>query len=268
MVGLRPVDEKSAVWMEKWTHVLEEMQLRYGPYPSGFDRDVLHSEAFPDFASDLAKQAAQRLSSLGLRDRDVFIKFGKREHMEPLYESGILRVQPASFFAGRDHNGAIKDDELILPLSFVLSRDEVLRFVANPQDVPHNAPEQRVDVHLHSPTDYWLYCGTSFVEPRLFVDFEADACVIVRDKDSFRQMLLLAASEALPGTTMREGPVTYVDPLLPHTTEIFVPLAKYFGYSYQEEYRFCWLPLQPIKKLVNVDVEIGGLQRIAELIVL
>jgi len=30
-IGLPPINDRSAVWMEKWTHVLEEMQLRHGP---------------------------------------------------------------------------------------------------------------------------------------------------------------------------------------------------------------------------------------------
>lgn len=268
-IGLPPISDESAMWIEKCTHVLEEMQLRHGPYPAGFTREVLHSEPFPDFASDLAEKAAKTLSSYGLHQNEVFIKYGKRKHMEPLYETGSLRIQPASFFSEGGLNGAVKDNELMLPMSFALSRDDVLKLVVNPQDVPLNAPEQRVDVHFRSPTDYWLYCVTQSVEPRLFVDFNADACVIIRDRGLFRQMLHQAALKALPtATSMREGPAIYVDPLLPHTTEIFVPLAKHFGYSYQEEYRFCWAPPQAVKKLEHIDIEIGSLRQIAEIVVL
>ncbi len=102
--------------MGKWTHVLEEMQLRYGPYPAGFTREILHSEPFPDFASELAAKAATKLSSLGLKTGEVFIKFGKRKYMEALYEAGTLRIQPASYFLERDHAGAIRDDELSLKI--------------------------------------------------------------------------------------------------------------------------------------------------------
>ena len=65
-IGLPAISDESAIWMEKWTHVLEEMQLRHGPYPSGFTRDILHKEPFPDFASTLAENAAKRLSTLRL----------------------------------------------------------------------------------------------------------------------------------------------------------------------------------------------------------
>jgi hypothetical protein len=76
-IGLPALEDKLAVWMEKWTHVLEEMQLRHGPYPAGFTRDTLHSEAFPNFASELAAKAATTLFARGLKKGETFIKFGK-----------------------------------------------------------------------------------------------------------------------------------------------------------------------------------------------
>jgi hypothetical protein len=267
-IGVPPIDKNFVVWLEKWTHVIEEMRLRHGPYPSGFTREILHSEPFPNFASDLAAKAARKLSALGLKKNEVLIKFGKSTHMSSLYESGALRIQPASFFKQQHHTGAIKDDELTLPLSLVLSRDEVVKVVINPQDVPPDAQDQRVDVQFHASSDYWLYCVTNSVEPRLFVDFEADACVIIRDRKQFSQMLRKASHKNLGEVSTREGPAIYVDPLLPRSANIFVPLSKYFGYSYQEEYRFCWLPSKPVKELTHVDVQIGSLKEIAELIVL
>lgn len=169
------ISSESTSWMEKWGHMLEEMSLRHGPYPAGFKREILHSEPFPDFVSDLAKKAAKRLSSIGLKQGDVFIKFGKRKHMECLHESGALRIQPATYYAETDHNGAVRDNELKLSVSLALSREDIIKVVQNPQDVPSEVSEHRVDVEFKSPTDYWLYCVTNSVEPRLFVDFNADS---------------------------------------------------------------------------------------------
>src|SRR6266853_372534 len=64
-VGLPPSEDECAIWIEKWTHVLEEMQLRYGPYPSGWNREILHSEPFPDFTSELAAKAAKAVAVHG-----------------------------------------------------------------------------------------------------------------------------------------------------------------------------------------------------------
>lgn len=267
-IDMGPINAEFDMWMQKWTHMLEEMQMRHGPYPAGFTREILHSEPFPNFASELAEKGAKTLSALGLKRGDVFIKFGKRKYMEPLYENGQLRIQPASFFSNRDHNGAVRDDELSRGISLVLSRDEVVKVVINPQDVPDDAPDQRVDFQLRWPTDYWLYCLTNSIEPRLFVNFDADACVIIRDRKGFTEMLSSAAQKALPEAVMQHGPAQYIDPLLPSSAPLFVPLVKHFGYSYQEEYRFYWQPPIPAEKLPHIDVEIGSLKDIADLIIL
>ena len=75
-------------------------------------------------------------------------------------------------------------------------------------------------------------------------------------------------SHTLNKVVIGDGPVVYVDPLLPRTTQIFIPLAKHFRYTYQEEYRFYWVPSQFHKKLEYIDIQIGSIREIAELIVL
>jgi hypothetical protein len=215
-IGLAPIADDGHIWIEKITHVLEEMQLRHGPYPNGFSRNMVTSEQepFPDFVSDLAKKAASKMASLQLKRGDVFIKFGKRAHMEALYERGAMRLQAASFFFDKSHNPAIRDDELSLEFSWALSRDEIVKLVRNPQDVKADQRDQRLNISLKSPTDYWLYCLTNSVEPRLFVDFNADSCVIIRDRKAFQQRLASVEQEELAGTRRREGNAIYVDPLL------------------------------------------------------
>lgn len=254
--------------MEEWTHVLEEMALRYGPYPAGFTREILHSEPIPDFASELASKAASRLGARGLKRDTVYVKFGKRKYMEKLYEEGGLRIQPASYFLEKDHNGAVRDDELSIPLSLVLSRDMVVKLVKNPWAVPDIIPDQRVDIKINAPSDYWLYCVSNSAESRLFVDFNADACIVIREKHKFVERLRDAAIAQFSHSSMRHGSAEYIDPLLPKTSNIDVPFAKHFRYSYQYEYRFCWLPEKPTPKLTHIDIKLGSLKDIAELIVL
>lgn len=267
-IGLPPLEPEGAKAMEIWTHVLEEMALRHGPYPNGFTRDILHSEPFPDLVGELGTKAAGILASKGLRSGDVFIKFGKTEHMRSLVEKGALRVQSASYYATPDHNGAIRDDELSLPLSLALSRDDIINVVLNPQDVPDRPIEQRLDVTYNAGTDYWLYCVSSAVEPRLFVDFQADSCVIIKDKGRFQRLLTLQSAANFPDTGHRHGEAIYIDPLRPSTAIIDVPMSKHFRYEYQREYRFVWRPVKPTANLPYIDLELGSLGSIAELVVL
>jgi hypothetical protein len=267
-IGLLPMESAGIRTMEVWTHVLEEMALRHGPYPNGFTREILHSEPFPDFAGELATKAARVIASKGLKSEEVFIKFGKTMHMQALFERGVLRIQPASYYAVSDHNGAIRDDELSLPISLAISRDDIVRIVLNPEDVPEGPLEHRADVTYKAGTDYWLYCVTSAVEPRLFVDFQADSCVIVKDLQRFKDLLASQSASSFPNAARFHGKVLYVDPLLPASPVIDVPMSKHFRYEYQREFRFVWKPLVPTANLSYVDLEIGSLKEIAELIVL
>jgi hypothetical protein len=205
---------------------------------------------------------------LGLAEGDVFIKFGKPEHMRSLHERGALRLQPASYFADQSHNGAIRDDELSLSISLKLSRDDIIGIVQNPQDVPPDAPEQRLDVTFESPSDYLLYCVTTSVNARLFVDFSAQACVIIRDRARFTRMLRDATIRELGRCDMFEGAAIYVDPLLPTTAKVFVPYAKHFRYAYQQEHRYCWLPGTQKMQMLHKDIEIGSIADFADLILL
>jgi len=264
-VGLPPMDARGIRSMELWTHVLEEMVLRFGPYPAGFGREILHIEPFPDFVGTLAGRAAALLNHLP--KTGVLIKFGRPEHMRALYERGAIRVQSASFFRRPSHNGAIRDDELALQVSLSLNREQVVRIVSNPQDVPPTITTHRMDIRYESRTDYWLYCVTTAVEPRLFVDFEAEACVVIKDPARFRASLNSAVGLVLGRTIGRDGRVAYIDPLLPTSAVIDVPMSKHFRYAYQDEYRFAWLPHSPRWDLAHVDNEIGSLRDYAELVV-
>jgi hypothetical protein len=254
-------------WMELFTHMLEELTLRHRPYPAGFTRDFLRPARISELVGPLAQKAAQVLSHYEGSTDDILVKYGKREFMTALLEHGQLRIQPASYFATVDHVGAMKDDELSLPLSFALPDEQAAKLGLPSPEYLNRSGEYRLDVDVQAPADYWLYCLAKTLEVRLFADFEADACVIIRDVDAFSRRLwqseLGAAIEVKTA-----GLVGYIDPLLP-STPIFVPFAKHFRYAYQEEYRFLWLPSALGQARLNsVDVALGSLEGLAELITL
>jgi hypothetical protein len=267
-VALIGIDESTQHWPEVWTHVLEEMRLRHGSYPAGFSRDILHSEPFPDLVGELARKAAKAMATASSQGTRTLVKFGKRTHMEALFSHGAARIQPASYFAAPEHNGAVRDNELHVKWSVVLSRADIVSLVRNPQEVPLHVGSQRLDVEFRAPGDYCLYCVAASAQPRLFVDFTADACVVIRDPAAFGQRLQRASALALPGTAYSEGDVAYLDPLRPTSSRVFVPSAKHLRYSYQREYRYIWIPNSQAQLLRHVDVEVGAIDDIAQLIVL
>jgi len=243
-IGADEISNESTIWMERVTHVLEEFKLRYGPYPAGLKETPPPPSKIPEFASELARKAARRLEAIGASPEDVFVKFGKRKYMEMLHTDGALRIQPATYFAASAHNDAVKDDELTLDASLDLSREEVTALLSNPEEVP-DLPRYRVDVKLQLESDYWLYCLSSSLVPRLFIDYDADACVIIRDRARFTSMLQKASLQKLSGTNMCYSAIEYIDPLLPRSLTVPVAFAKHLRYSYQHEHRFCWFPPHP-----------------------
>ena len=74
-VGILSPTPEGVRWYELWTHALEEMALRFGPYPNGFTREILHSEPVPEFTGELARRACNRLEHLGASN--VAIKRGE-----------------------------------------------------------------------------------------------------------------------------------------------------------------------------------------------
>ena len=261
------ISNASTIWMERVTHVLEEFRVRYGPYPAGLRDAAPPPSKIPEFASELARKAARRLEELGADFGDIFVKFGKRRYMEMLHSDGALRIQPATYFAATAHNDAVKDDELTIEASLDLSREEVIALVSNPKEIP-NLLRYRVDVKLQLESDYWLYCLSSSLVPRLFIDYDADACVVIRDRVRFTSMLQEASLQKLSGTPMSYSAVEYIDPLLPRSLTLPVAFAKHLRYSYQNEHRFCWLPPDPIARAIHCDVEVGSLGDFSDLIVL
>jgi len=118
----------------------------------------------------------------------------------------------------------------------------------NPHDVPPDLPNKRVDVIVQLESDHWLYCVSSSLAPRLFVDYNADACVIIRDRSRFAEMLRDASLKKLSGTRICDWTVEYVDPVLPKSFPAAVAFSKHFRYEYQSEHRFCWFPPHPITR--------------------
>lgn len=265
-VGLPAMDVGGSRWMELLTHMLEEINQRRGDV--GLSKEMFELDPIPDFSSELAKKAASALLQKGLAPSQAYIKYGKREYMARLHSEGAIRLQPASYFSHAFHNGAVRDDELGVPLCISLTREDMHRITHNPEILPKDAKHFRADVELRFETDYWLYCVTKSVESRLFVDFNADSCVIIRDTTAFRDRLRDAAATALCDASFHDGAAVYVDPLLPDTGKLFVPLTKHFRYSYQEEHRFAWLPAKRQEELSPVDIKLGSLEGISDLVLL
>ena len=267
-IGLREAPGLGERWMIVWTHVLEEFALRLGEDRAGFAKETLATLQAPKPTFPRIPAGYLALNKLGLEPGRMLLKFGKQEHLKPALERGVLRLTPASLYRDPSLNAAVRDDELSFttiahPSTFTL---EVLDPAGGPPIPVQPAGNLRVRHTL--PTNYYVVCFSSVADHRLFDDFEATACLVIRNPREFLIRLVAAARTRLPRWHAGGGPVQYLDPLLTRHGDLHIPLVKHFRYAYQWEYRVYWLPDVPQDNLEPVLVELGPLHDIGELVVL
>lgn len=213
------------------------------------------------------------------RTGQSLFKFGKRTHLSDALQTGRLRVSPAGSYADPSLSAARHDDgELKLVL-----RPSKTGFPIVVQSTPSGKILFDTSDHSRGPLaielggdrDYYVWCCTKIYEPRLYVDFQADACLVIHDHREFGKRLGVALAAKAPGFShMIAGDVEYYDPLKPDDalkqiceSAISIFLYKEFRFAYQAEYRFVW-PLFGPERIFPLDVELGCLKDICELLVI
>jgi hypothetical protein len=193
------------------------------------------------------------------------VKYGKAQFLEPMLKQGRVRISPASYYAEPSLNAAIRDDELEVTL-FVGPLGRV-GFGKIPGKLAAAAsPTLREQIRKRIGTNYYVYCTSNALLPRLMVDFEADCCVVIHDPDEFNKRISQAVSQYLPNWHMINGLVEYYDPLHANELQVDVLTWKNFRYAYQREVRSAWLPPEPVDRLEPLDLILGPLDDISEIV--
>ena len=283
-----------AFWYELLQHVIVEMLFRGEP-PNEQNRDPRVKVVQPFFDGKLCRKAAAVFSARGTSN-DMIVKYGKYEHMKRLYENGLVYLNVASNFDNLIHNPAIKDNERTIVFrggySPIANADQFYNRDTAPENVAELADNGQVqfstifqcpslerheyfDFEINMLTNYWMFCMAGVLDQRLFADFEADSCVIIR-REPFIRRLFVMSQLLLPNTNIVFGHVNYVDPLgaFPVSKEVRVDglmpihMTKVFRYAYQREVRFVSVPRKFQEHLEPIPLKIGPISDIAEFIVL
>jgi hypothetical protein len=239
-------------------HVLEEVKLRgHTHYSFQVKHFHLDSTKYPNVG-----RAAALWREKGLTAGAYLLKFGKVKFLEPLLSRGAIRVCPASFYRDPLLVPSIRDNELQFD-QFICGTDVRIQS----KDGRWHSPPLVGPVRLTqtAESDYYFSSYSVLFEHRLFDDFEADGCIIVKDPNEFCKRLAEAFRGALPAWTCQIGGVQYLDPLRP-TPSPDICFAKHFRYSYQKEFRMVWLPPQEQKALGPLCLELGDLSSFCELV--
>ncbi|MFA7404712.1 MAG: hypothetical protein WC007_12005 [Pelobacteraceae bacterium] len=203
-------------------------------------------------------------------------KYGEAKYLRLALEQGRFRISPSSCYSDSSLNSARLDkDEGRITLRpsqrgfRILLQDQQGRTIT---DTSHPR-ENQLALEIGGDQNFYVWCCSKAYEPRLFVDFEADACLVIHELQTFAERLnsgLYEKFRELPG--MYANDVKYYDPLCPDDSfpEMFTsPFAlffyKDFRYAYQDEYRFLW-PMKDLIALKPIEIEIGPITDIAELL--
>jgi hypothetical protein len=99
---------------------------------------------------------------------------------------------------------------------------------------------------------------------RLFDDFKADACLIIKDLDRYCSLLRDAMKAVLPEWSFFMDAVEYRDPYLPKR-DPNVYFTKHFRYCYQREFRMVWVCATPQEELPHLHITLGELSSFCDL---
>ncbi len=260
-----PFDDKD-FWLSRGTHLLEEFSIRFGPYPSGFDSGFLRQMAFPNPNDRAAPAAVRAVKGFPRLSRGSYlVKYGKYRYLKDAHENGRIRIAPASSYRDPSLNPAVQDDELRLRIP--LQGDTRLIFT----DPRGGTKDMRVEdsAWVIEGNDYYVYCLSESLDSRLFLNFEADACLIVTDPAAFMHRINAAVFERLPASKHSAGRPAYVDPLMVGVQEVRgsrVSSLKHFRYAYQQEFRLVWDGGEEQPGLDTLLVEVGELRQFTELL--
>jgi hypothetical protein len=190
------------------------------------------------------------------------VKFGRRLHVQDMFEKGRFRIAPAASYNDPSLNVALRDDELGAQVFFPAGTQLRMELDGEYRDIPGIAGAIRFDRRCDN---FYLFSAADRFDPRLFDEFLADACLVVRDVQQFGPALVRGFAAVSGVTRFVSGSVHYLDPLHPDDAGHLVDMTKNFRYEYQHEWRVAWRTAQPLPEgAVPVFVEIGPLGNCCE----
>lgn len=253
-------------WIEYFTHLLEEFALR----GEEIAPDMLGDGHFDPRRYVSLKRAIVVWKGNELPLGSYLLKFSKLKYLRPFLNVGNLRILPASFYQDPSLNFSIRDSELKFTQELYGAK------VHFPSNRDYSIPKEQwiempiignVKATVESPRDYYISCFSSSYEYRLYDDFEADACLVIKDIVRFAKSLKVRMEEFLPGWKFSCGGVNYQDPY--HSVpKLNIFFCKHFRYANQREFRFVWEPPTKAESLKPVFLELGPLKDYCELLVL
>jgi hypothetical protein len=247
------MDPTKEMWWVRWTHILEELQLRGLGLPR--DLNLIDRNAMKWASAPKAPRGLRILRGDALPSKPYMARIGQRKHLHEAITRGRIRIAPAAIYQDPSLNSAIQDDELSVT-TVRSSRSPHTNTTINPSEI--------VSTWRHNE-NFFVLCLSHSYDMRLLDDFEGDALLVVHDPRRFSNRLFSAVKKSKPGLSCSIAPVRYYDPYFVDPTQGWIPTMKHFRFYYQNEIRFIWTGADPGNFLQPFFVELGALRDIAKL---
>lgn len=262
LVPMEVTDE----YMQVFTHILEE----YGARREGLPPDKVIAEArlpLLKYFEDGTPLGVRMFEGYEIPETPILVKYGKRQFLEPMIDRGELRLANAVLYNDADFLSAVRDDETSRTF-FIPTFRERLAGETHLEMDGHLQPFDDDDIVLPLIfDDYFLFSLCEHIHYRMPTDFEADAAIVIRHPDIFKQKLISTFLARFPGWMPMEGSVIYYDPYRDYTKFRVPEMAKHFGYAYQKEARIVFRPRQKQSvPLEPVHLAIGSMRDYADLV--
>lgn len=278
--GFVPIDNQGGYLMQKLTHVLEEHVLR----GDGIPGDLANNHALPAPRGPRRGNCTNGIVSwhgvLPKLPSGSIVKYGKLKHLQAALDGDGIRVMPASSYGDASLGPHRYDNECGRPI-YCRPDGGIVKLVGRHDGTKVDPPIEmpvigNMTITNEMLVDYYVWCASSVLAPRLFVDFEADACLIIHDPDAFHKRVAWALGIELRGLrpplktlSVQTNPVCYYDPYDPPKDHkmISVPWHKPFQFLYQHEWRLIALLEPPTAGDLPVEwIKPGPLSDIAEIV--
>lgn len=264
---LRPVPmAETDEFMRVFTHMLEEYDSRLGGIPPA---DIIQSAREPllNYFAHGTPVGVTLFEGYKSPTTPILVKYGKREFLEPMMQTGDLRLANASLYNDAGFLDAVRDDETSRTF-FIPTYKERLEGKTH-LDFQGNRIEFGDD-DIVLPLvfdDYYLFSLCEHIHYRMPTDFDADAAIVIHNPALFKQRLISTFLTQFPDWVPMEGKVTYYDPYCDYSKFKVPEMAKHFGYAYQKEVRIAFRPRRPITtNLEPLFLSVGSLRDYADLV--
>lgn len=225
--------------------VLEEFNIRDISYKallnSTLDRFENHTKI-----KNYSRIAKQLMDCAG---KKCLFKFIKTNYLDSLTK-GEIRLKLASAYKEDGFNIAIRDDEL-----------NITHQLLNARMITENGSEIPVKDGLIKRSafgDYYIGCFSATIDPKLFIMFDADACLIIKNGDILSREVMNIYRDHYKNGSISFGQVEYIDPYRYMKSKRKIEFVKTVNFEYENEFRFVafdWIDKKEKVRKIHIDMK-------------